>query len=163
MFSLITPSLILVAGLIDDLKTQKVHNKLVLACIAVAIVSTLVIGGFEQLKMGVLAAGTAIVITLPFVLIKALGAGDLKLLFAFGLASNPTDVFYVFLYSLVWGALLGLFRALLSKEGRNLFINIYLILKGLKPEAMQTHKFPYTVALLFGWLTQIYLNFGVYQ
>ena len=161
MFQLahLVPSLILTAGLVDDLKTRKVHNWLVLSALAVALMGSYFLGGFDAVKDGLLGGGMAIALMLPMVLLGMLGAGDMKLMVAFGASTNTTVVLWVIIYSFIWGVVLGLIRALLQKEGWNLLKNTFLILKGKKRDEIKYHKIPYTVALFFGWLTHLSLQF----
>ena len=161
MFQLahLVPSIILFAGLVDDLRSRKVHNWLVLSAMVFAIVGTYFLGGgFDGLKEGLLGCGVAIALMLPMVLLGMLGAGDMKLMMAFGLSTDTTTVLWVVIYSFIWGAILGLIRALLQKEGWNLLKNMFLILKGKKREEIKYHKIPFTVALFFGWLTHLSLQ-----
>lgn len=160
MMILIVPSVILLIGLVDDLKSRKIHNKLVLACLVFAIISraTLHYPDFSILLIGLYASLLAILLNLPLVLAKIIGAGDMKLMVAFGMASNMNAVFQVTLISIVWGALLGVLRAILSGEGKKLFAGTFSVLLGNKLTTEQTHKIPYSVALFFGWLTYLALN-----
>ena len=154
----ILPSLILFAGLVDDLRSQKVHNWLVLSAMAVAVVGTFFLGGVDGLKDGLMGGGLAIAFMLPMVLIGMVGAGDMKLMMAFGLSTNATIVLWVIVYSFIWGALLGLVRALLQKEGWNLLKNSFALITGKPRQELKLHKIPFTVALFFGWLTQVSLE-----
>ena len=86
------------------------------------------------------------------------GAGDLKLLFAFGLASCPEAVFYTAAYSLFWAAIFG-FAIVLCKGLLVSYIkNIYMIILHRRGANLAMQSMPYTVALFFGWLT--YLKVG---
>ena len=48
--SLATASLILFAGVIDDLRSRKVHNWLFLACTAIAVLVNVGVGGWSGLN-----------------------------------------------------------------------------------------------------------------
>jgi prepilin peptidase CpaA len=159
--ALIVPSMILIAGLVDDLKSKKVHNWLALSLAAAAALGQLVFYGLDGLLAGLYGGLTAIAMMLPFVLVRIIGAGDMKLMVAFGIATSMTTVFWTFLFSFVWGALLGLFRALLSKQGKKLILNSFRILRGSAREDLELQTMPYTVALFFGWLTHVTLNGGI--
>jgi Flp pilus assembly protein protease CpaA len=159
--NLIVPTLILIAGVVNDIKSRKVHNYLVLILLVSSIINAYVFnGGFEGLKFGLFSFLVALAITLPLVLPKILGAGDMKLFMAFSFSVAPMATFYVLLYSFVWGALLGVARAFLSGQATLLFLNTLEIAKGGKKAVAdsQLHKIPYTVALLLGWLTHLTLT-----
>ena len=152
---LIVPSLILIAGLIDDLRSRKIHNWLVLSCLAVALVYSFVTKDSLGFRLSLLAGGIAIGMTLPLVLLKILGAGDMKLMIAFGVATDYQAVIEVIVYSFFWGALLGIITALLNKDGLQLFKNTLKIATKKEVTQKELHKIPYSVALLFGWLTHV--------
>ncbi len=154
---MILPSLILLAGVFDDLRSRKVHNKLVIALAAIGAIYTFVLHGTDGLLWGMVSAIAAISICLPLVLTRVLGAGDMKLLAAFGLTVQWNSVLWVIVYSIIWGAVLGVFRAVLRGEGMLLLQNT-VKLAGRKPvENSSLQKIPYTVALFFGWLTHLAL------
>lgn len=150
-------TLILLAGVVDDLRSRKVHNKLVLVLALIGAAATLFVSGPQGLLWGLLAASCAIILCLPLVVTHILGAGDMKLLAAFGLTVQWNSVLWVVVYSLFWGALLGVFRSILRGEGKLLLQNTLKIAGRQNIEAQTLQKIPYTVALLFGWLTHISL------
>ncbi len=152
------PSFILVAGMIDDLRTQKVHNWLFLTCLSIALVFVLVVKGFSALPYSLLGMLCALACFLPFVLIGFFGAGDMKLYMAFGLATDWNTAFQVFVLSIFWGAAFGIVKSVISGN----FFNIFRKLRGKNVEKIDREgvlKIPYTVALLLGWFT--FVSFGV--
>src|SRR5687768_5345683 len=89
---IVTASAILIAGVIDDFRTRKVHNRLFLACSAIALVVVAAAGGIAAVPTAIFGFLAGLAIFLPLVLIKAIGAGDMKLLAAFGIAAGPSAV-----------------------------------------------------------------------
>lgn len=155
--TLITPTLILIAGLITDLRSRKIYNWLVLTCLAFAIASTIYFNGLSSgLIQGAQGAGLALVLTLPMVLIGVLGAGDMKLLFAFGFATSYTATLNVVLYSFIWAALFGLIYTIASGRGKKLFTNLIGMLSGKKPEKTELSHIPFTVAMVLAWATYVF-------
>ncbi|MDC0980320.1 A24 family peptidase [Bdellovibrionales bacterium] len=158
---LITPSLILIAASIDDLKTGKIHNWLFLTCLVVGMSVTFYLKGISGLQEGALGSGVAIALLLPLVLAGALGAGDLKIMMAFGMTTSWQTTLMVVLYSIVCGAILGIFQALLRGEGLRLFRNMVKIVKpNDSPDRETLQRIPYSIALLFGWLSHVALEMG---
>ncbi len=150
---MIISTLILLAGVVDDLRSRKVHNELVLVLAAIGAVYTFWMGGLTGLGWGLLSATCAIVVCVPLITTRVLGAGDVKLLAAFGLTVQWSSVLWVVAYSILWGALLGVFRSILRGEGLLLLQNTVKIASRKQVDNSQLQKIPYTVALLFGWLT----------
>lgn len=152
------PTIVLLAGVIDDLRSRKVHNYLVLTLAALAFTTTFIFGGLPGVKEGLLAFLTALAIGIPLTLARVVGAGDMKLLAAFALATNWSAVVTVSVASVFWGALLGVVRALLGRDLGTLMATTWLVMKRQKPEAQTLHHIPYSVALFFGWLTHLTLS-----
>ncbi len=157
--TLIIPTLILLAGVAGDLRSRKVKNSLVIVSAIIAIGVHFYFSGTQGLVDGGLAFVTALALTLPLVLARVLGAGDMKLLAAFALSLNWYAVFVTVVGSLFWGAILGVTRAILAGQGLTMVKNTVAILKGVNSQTLQTTKIPFTVALLFGWLTFVSLEF----
>jgi prepilin peptidase CpaA len=146
---------ILVAGVTDDLRSRKFHNWLFLTCAGIATVVVLVSHGFWGLPLAVLGFAAGIVVLLPLVLAGMVGAGDMKLMAAFGIAAGWESVFPVALFSLFWGALFGLIQVALGGQMTALLKNIGSIVTGRGRENVQVHKIPFTVAIAVGWLTHL--------
>lgn len=155
------PTFILIAGMVDDLRSKKIHNWL---SVGLAILAALVVGIFARgpgLQQGLFGAATAFALCLPLFLARIMGGGDLKLFTAFGIASDWQSVFWVLIYSFVWGALLGVFRAVISGNGMVLAKNtVALLSRKVDRETLVLQKIPYSVALFFGWLTHATLTYG---
>lgn len=161
--TILIPGLILSAAVVDDLRSKKIHNKLVLAAFALALFSQwLWGGGWAGLSQGLLALPAALLITLPLVLLRGLGAGDMKLLMALSPLLLWSQVLWLFFYALIWGGLLGLIRAAASGQlvqlmGRTLALATSP--QGQSSNSMQT--IPFSVALFFGWLSHLtFLQLG---
>jgi Flp pilus assembly protein protease CpaA len=63
-------------------------------------------------------------------------------------------MFFTFVYSLVWGGLFGLTRALLNHQLLTLVRNTVRATRQ-RLQVQELHKIPYTFALLLGWFTQL--------
>ena len=155
--SLFVSTFILLAGVVDDLLYKKIHNWMVLAALTLALVTQFYIGGTTAVGWGILSALVAASLCLPLVLTGMLGAGDMKLLMAFGLVTTIPIVIGVTLLSLFWGTVLGLLQSLLRGEIKSLFMNTVNVARFKKIESEDYHRIPYTIALFFGWLTQLTL------
>lgn len=154
----ILPSAILAAGVFDDLRSQKVHNKLILSLLPFAVIGQFLGFGLEGLGYGALAFLLSLAITVPMVLTGMLGGGDMKLYAVFALATNLNATIWVGITSLVWGGLLGVVRAILNRQSTLLLMNTIGLLKKERPDDAHLTKVPYTVALAFGWMTYLSLT-----
>ncbi|MCB0364040.1 MAG: prepilin peptidase [Bdellovibrionaceae bacterium] len=161
MVSLGLPTFILLAGMVDDLRSRKVHNWLTVGLAVLALLVVGIVFKLPGIQQGALGASLALALCLPLFLAGIMGGGDLKLFTAFGLATDWNTVFWVLIFSFIWGALLGIFRAVLSGKGRVLVKNtLALLSRNVDRSTLELQKVPYTVALFFGWLTQMSLVHG---
>ena len=153
---LITPTLILLAGLVTDLKSRKIYNWLVLTCLAAAVAHSFYFyEGFQGLIQGAQGAGVALMLTLPMVLIGVLGAGDMKLLFAFGFATSYSATLSVVIYSFIWAAVFGVVYAIISGRFKSILVNLKDLSAGKKPEETKLNHIPFTVAMVLAWGTYV--------
>jgi prepilin peptidase CpaA len=155
----LVPTIILLAGVADDLRTRKVHNWLVGVLLVGAGAFQFFHQGWFGLQQGALGAVTALLVLLPFVMIRALGAGDMKLMIAFGMATSWSVTLTVLVWALIWGAILGLIHSLVSGEFRQLLISTYNVaLRKKATGTMALHKIPFTIPLAFGWLCYLVVS-----
>ncbi len=162
----IVSSLILLVAVCDDLWTRKFHNWLFLLTAVTAILFSFGWGGVENGLSGLRAGGVAFLLMAPLFWFRIVGGGDLKLFVVLGLSSNSEFAFQVFLYSLIWGALLGVLRALIGGEIRQMLSNLKIISMKLflnrtyeeKIQEKSLMAIPYTVAIALGWFS--YLSQG---
>jgi Flp pilus assembly protein protease CpaA len=148
-------TLILCAGVFDDLRTQKIHNKLILALLALTVLALLILSGPYAFIPALYSFLLALAFALPLTLAGVLGAGDMKLFAVFALATDMVGVTHVAIFSVVWGALLGLLRALFMGKARELLLSTTQLIWMKGGPAREAFKFPYSVALLFGWLSHL--------
>lgn len=153
----ITASMILLAGMVDDLRSRKVHNELVVICALLGIAASAVVGGWAGTLQGCGGLATALVLSLPMVAAGVIGAGDMKLLMAFGLAVSWTATYNVLLFAIIWGGIFGVIKIALQGELSQLFRNFRALLRKRATKA-DMHHIPFTVAILLGWLSYLKLN-----
>ncbi len=150
--ALLWPLSFLVAAVIDDLCFKKFHNWLFLT---LTLIGSIHLFWFSNLTLwqglGGFVVGGALM--LPLVLMGATGAGDMKFMMCFGILMGTVTTFEIFVYALFWGALIGVLQSLLAGKFTQLMSNMTVFFYKLKPAEPQ--KIPYTVAILFGWVTHI--------
>ena len=154
-------SLILAAAVVDDLRTRKFHNWLFLVCVALAALSVLVSAGVAGFPMALLGALAGFAIFLPLVLMKIIGAGDMKLMVAFGLAAGWDAVLPVAGWGLAWGAVFGVLASIFRGHARTLVYNMVSIVVVRERKGLELQKIPFTVAIMMGWLSHLVLRGAV--
>jgi Flp pilus assembly protein protease CpaA len=150
-------TLTLVAGLVDDLRSRKVHNVLVLFMLPAVALASFYFRGYEGFLLGAGSFLLALIATIPLFTLGMLGGGDVKLFAVFALALDPVSMFWTLVYSVIWGALFGVTRATLQKQLMMLVKNTYRLTGKQRVQVQELHKIPYTFALLLGWFTQLTL------
>ena len=140
----------LTVAMVDDLCFKKFHNWLFLTLSGFGFLFVFFSGSMEltQAFTGFLMGG---VLMLPLVLIGATGAGDMKFMMSFGILMGTFLILEIFVYSLFWGALIGLFQSFFAGKISVVIQNLWGFLNKLRPTDVQ--KIPYTVAIFLGWMT----------
>lgn len=147
----------LVAGLVDDMRSRKVHNALVLALVPIVLLTSFYFRGVSGTVIGFEAFVLALIFTIPLFAAGVWGGGDVKLFAVFAFAVDPANMFWTLIYSFVWGAIFGLTRAALQKQLLTVVRNTYKLASRQRTQMQELHKMPYTFALLLGWFTQLTL------
>lgn len=140
---------LLTTAVVCDIKWGKFPNWLFLVSCFFAFVFWLFHITPIALGTKVLASILLLIGLMPLFYIKALGAGDIKLLSAFSLFTSWLIALDVLIYSLYWGLLIAALKLLVSGD-------LYRYIKQKAP--FTSNKIPYTVALLLGWGS--YLHVG---
>jgi prepilin peptidase CpaA len=153
--ALIIPSLIILGATYTDLKSRKIYNWYVLSAIALALINTYAFFGFEGYLDSLSGAGVALLLTLPLVLAKAMGAGDMKLLFALGLSTSHQAVLYTVILAFIWALIFGVINLIVRGELKNFLNNMKLFAFGLKPQSSELHRIPFTSGILLGWISYL--------
>ncbi len=140
----------LVIAVVDDLCFKKFHNWIFLSLSFFGF-SFVIYTGTLATDLAIYGFFTGGLVMLPLVLMGAIGAGDMKFMMCLGILMGPLKIFEVFLYALFWGALIGVLQIFLSGKIMKLKQNLTLMSVRIKPT--DTHKIPYTVAILFAWFS----------
>ena len=148
-------TLILLAGMADDLFSRKVHNQLFVGAFVFALISSLYFREWSGTQLGLLAFLLAALITIPMFAVRMIGGGDVKIVLAFAIAVEPMAVFWTLAYSVVWGALFGFTRSAIQGQLPMLVRNTIHLATRKKVQQHQLHPIPYTFALVLGWFTHL--------
>ncbi len=149
---------ILIWAVVEDMRSRKFSNRSFLTASAIAFVTALVTGGPSQIIILTLGFGAGIVFFLPLVLAGAIGAGDMKLMAAFGILVGWHAVMWTGIYGIVWGAVFGLVQIVLRGEVRILKENLTSLALTRSKTGLQLHHIPFTAPLLLGWLSHLVMT-----
>ena len=159
--SLIPALLLLIASAIDDLKTQKIHNKLLLGFLPFILISSFYFQDFQFfvfLKTSLVNLFVSFIITLPLVFFRFIGGGDFKLFLLLSLCLPLNILLLTGLYALPCAVLLGLFKILIGGRFKQFMTNLYLLVRFKKLSLVEANKIPFSVCLFFGFLSLLVLE-----
>jgi len=155
---IILAAVILITSVVFDLRSKKIPNQFILVSGGLALVLLLVLDGRSGLWPAMASLLTACTFTFPMFSLRAIGGGDVKLILVLALLLSWNAVLTTVLAAMVWGAMLGLFRIVFSGKLREFSTNLLHILKRSRPPTSQLSQFPFTVAILFGFMTACVLE-----
>ncbi|MDE0119487.1 MAG: prepilin peptidase [Bdellovibrionales bacterium] len=155
-FNIVLPAFILLSAVVDDLRSQKIHNILILVLLGVALISVLIFQGASGLFPALAKLVVSLGITVPLVLLKVIGGGDMKLYAVLSLVLSPRTLIVSLICAFFWGAILGLIKVILDKKMGLMYINFLSLLKFKKPSSDTLNTFPFSISLFLGWLSAFY-------
>ena len=155
-FPFILPGLILLSAMVDDLRSKKIHNVLIIILFVVALLSVGIFQGLSALGPALVKLLIALGISAPLFFLRILGGGDVKLYSVLALVLSPRALMLSLVLGFVWGAILGVIKVILDKKANIMFINLLSLFKFRKLPADTLHKFPFSVGLFLGWLSSFY-------
>jgi prepilin peptidase CpaA len=154
---IILASLLLLAGVVTDLRSKKVPNALIVVGFVLALIAIAVMDGKGGYWPAFASLGTATIFAFPLYYLRAIGGGDLKLIWVVSLLLSWNMVITMILASLVWGALLGIIRVIVAGKGKLFLQNLLAIIKKNRPADDKLSHVPFTIAIFFGFLTSLSL------
>jgi prepilin peptidase CpaA len=110
IFMLDSANLILMLGIVGaavytDIRSHRIPNNLILAGLVAAPIFQLTAHGLHGLWYGLLGALIGLASFMPFYAMRAMGAGDVKLMAVVGLLTSPRGALYAVVLSLIAGGL----------------------------------------------------------
>lgn len=158
----------------QDIRSHRIPNKLVLIGVVLGVVlngllpegwgfNSVIPGGLGWLP-ALQGLGIGMAVLLPMYWLRAMGAGDVKLMAMVGAFLGPSEVLGVVLATFVAGGVMALAVVLWSRQLANLLQNIKLVLLGglvklsagklplMNDLPVSVGKLPYAVAITVGTL-----------
>ena len=108
-------ALAIVAGVMDW-RSRRIPNWLTVPGLFVGVIANTAVSGWSGAKASLLGAGLGVLLLLPFVLVRSLGAGDWKLIGALGAFLGPGNLLDVLLVTVLMAGAMAL--ALIVWKGR---------------------------------------------
>lgn len=172
--------LVLSAAVWHDVGTRKIPNNLILAGAASAFLLHLLLpagaglfatpGGARGIVFSLTGFGAGLMLLLPFYAMRALGAGDVKLMAVIGAFVGPAGVLGATLVAMLAGGVLALAVALWSGQLTHVIANVQHMLRGAMFRGMAgggatvdkppstTGKLPYAIAIACGTVGHLILS-----
>ncbi len=144
--------ILIVWAVSEDVKAFRIPNRLIIAGYIAGVIM-LVIRGFSGEHIGNYITGTLVGLSemLIFYIIKAVGAGDVKLFAVLGLLLGKTLITQLLIVSLVTGGITGVVELCIKKTGR----------VEVGKSHVQMHGFHYAVAILMAYVVVFGYRFVV--
>jgi prepilin peptidase CpaA len=149
---LITVTLI---AAVVDFRTQKIPNWLTVTAIFAGVALHSALAGWRGAVFALEGAGLALSLMLPLVLLRALGAGDWKLMGAVGAFLGPILMLFVLFGSICVSGVMAVVRMSWSGRIQETFRNLSTLVRGfvsfgLRPNAKISLDNPQLMKLPFG-------------
>ena len=146
---------VLVAGLLyavfTDLRVRRISNKLTYPAMLFGLVANTALFGWEGFGHAWMGWGVGLAVMLVPFMLKAMGAGDVKLVAAIGAIKGPEFVLVAALYACVTGGLLAIFYLYRERRVTNTFKYIaYGWVWALTGKGQKGGAIPYAPAILAG-------------
>src|SRR5271170_473989 len=125
----ITLALTFSAGWIDW-RTRRIPNWLTVPCLFLGIGLHSVLTGWRGALMSLEGTGLALVVLLPLVLMRALGAGDWKLMGAIAAFLGPLMFLFVLLGTILVSGIMAMVEMVRTRRVRETFQNLYVLVQG---------------------------------
>ncbi len=146
-----------VAAGYTDWRSRRIPNWLTVPGLLLGVLANAVLGGWGGLKTSLLGAGLGLLVLLPFVVVRALGAGDWKLAGALGAIVGPGVLADLLMVSVFMAGIMALGLVIYKRRFKETLRNMGRLLASMGtfrmpgPEVSldnpQSLKIPYGVAL----------------
>jgi len=121
--------LTVLAGVVD-FRTRKIPNWLTMPAILGGLLLRSLLGGWPGAKASMEGIGLALALLLPLVLMRALGAGDWKLMGAVGAFLGPVLFLFVLFGSIMVSGLMAVVEMARTKRVKETFHNMLVLVRG---------------------------------
>jgi prepilin peptidase CpaA len=113
-----------------DFRSRKIPNWLTVPAFVAGLTLRTVLFGWPGAKSALEGTGLALLVLLPLVLMRALGAGDWKLMGAVGAFLGPLMFLFVLLGSILVSGIMAIVEMARTRRVRETFHNLYVLVQG---------------------------------
>ena len=122
--------IVVIAG-IWDLRYRRIPNWLTLSAIALGFILNTLLFSWHGFLLALLGFGCSLLVYLPLYLLRAMGAGDVKLMAAVGAIAGPVNWLYIFLFTALLGGVISLVYVVSRKRFHQTFLNMSVVVTEL--------------------------------
>jgi prepilin peptidase CpaA len=122
-----------------DWRSRKIPNRLTLPALVLGVALNTILGGLQGTLVALGGAALMLVLLLPLVWLRALGAGDWKLMGALGAFLGPRQIFVVFLATTFLAGLLAAIQVVRADRVKTTLSNLWELIRGLFVYGMVPH------------------------
>jgi prepilin peptidase CpaA len=127
-----------IAGVVD-FRTHRIPNWLTVPAFVIGLCLRTAISGWPGAKSSLEGAGLALVLLLPLVLMRALGAGDWKLMGAVGAFIGPVLFLFVLLGSVLVSGLMAVVEMMRTRRVKETLGNLVVLVQGFFSFGLRAH------------------------
>ena len=131
LINVIILSLLVLTAAVYDIRSRRIPNWLCLTGFVAGVGINLFLDGATGLRSSLLGCGFAAFLYVPLFAIRAMGAGDAKLMMAIGAIVGPLNWFIIFILTSILGAVCGVLRLVIGGGLRTALWNLTFIVSQL--------------------------------
>jgi len=169
--SIVAAGVLVLTAAVWDIRFHRIPNRLTGTAVALGVLFHLKLSGVEGLGWSIFGCGTGLAVLLIPYCLRAMGAGDVKLMMALGAWIGAAAVLYAFVYTAVWGGIIGLWMMHRTGMLEGFMVRVYVLANtGLQSNHPTLLRFepsacppmPYGAVIALGFSTHVLFMFFIF-